>query len=262
LIRLFTSSFHCESDVRRKEYARALNNNLECSSIDELLIFDESGPELPENSKIVVRPIDRRPMYADYIAWINEVASSSDVSIVANADIFFDRQLELFNRWTLPSNVVLALSRWDIDDIGPPRLHDHNDSQDSWIFRGRVRQFISDYPVGVPRCDNRIVNELERAGYQVLNPAFSIQSYHVHSGERVAYRGGHHAGYVPPPYGYVWPTNLWSLHTTAAYNTRHRAEALRWRLDRRKWSSRLKLHLLRKATSILRRTSRPAAGTD
>ncbi len=262
MIRLFTSGFHCPNEARRAEYALAMRKNLECSSIGRVLVFDESESRLPQNAKLAVRSVDGRPTYADYAAWINELASANDISIVSNADIYFDRQLELFNRWELPSNVVLALSRWDIGDMAEAKLHDHNDSQDSWVFRGHVRAFDSDYPVGVPRCDNRLVSELRRAGYHVLNPAFSIRSHHVHSGERVAYGEGLHAGFVAPPYEYVWPTNLWSLPKTAAYNARHPGEALGWRADRRKWSARLKLHWFRKGMSIFRRTRRSAAGTD
>jgi hypothetical protein len=233
-----------------------MRRNVECASIDSILVFDEGSDSLPRgNAKVVVRSVTGRPTYADYFAWINEVAAPDDVSIVANADIYYDRQLELLKRWAFPANVALALSRWETTDDGRFLLRDHNDSQDTWIFRGRVRDVRANFPVGVPRCDNRIVSELRRAGYVVTNPSFTLRSHHVHAGDRESYGEGHLPGYVEPPYEYVWPTNLWSMPKTFLYNARHPGERLGWRVDRRRWSARLKLHWLSKGVSMLRGVS-------
>ena len=242
---------------RRREYEEAFRRNCECPEIDEILVFREGQPELPACSKLSVRDIGRRAEYRDYLDWVNELAQPDDISIIANADIYFDTQLALLRRHILAPTSVMALSRWERAASGDIFLHDHNDSQDAWVFRGPAREMCADFPVGVPRCDNRFVSELEKAGYNVINPSFSIRSYHVHAGQREAYPAGGDAGFVPPPYGYVWPHNLMPLHSTVLHNLHHPSEKLGWRFDKRRWSSRLKLHWFARALKFLGATSHP-----
>jgi len=252
LIRLFTSAFASQDSRRRKEYAEALLRNLACGAIDQVCIFDQQAGDLPrDNPKIVLRRVHRRPDYADYFAWMNEVAADDDISILANADIWFDEQLALFKNWLPSPNTAFALARWERDEAGHTRLRDRNDSQDAWIFRGPVRPVTSDFPPGVPGCDNRMANELAAAGYLVQNPSFSITSFHLHAGERGEYEGIGLEGRVAPPYAYVWPHNLWNLPRTVAHNILHPDVRVRWRFDRRLWSRRFKVHLFRKGLTLI-----------
>ena len=49
------------------------------------------------------------------------------------------------------------------------------------IFIGSIKHSLqADFPLGVPRCDNKLLFELQEAGYRILNPAFSIKAFHVH----------------------------------------------------------------------------------
>lgn len=247
MIRLFTSSFASPDPARRNEYAEAMRRNLACRAIDAVYVFDEGSPDLPKgNPKLTSRDVRQRPTYADYFAWINELAGPDDISILANADIYFDDQLALFTHWSPPAATVFALARWEPDADGRVSLRDRNDSQDAWIFRGPVRRFDSDFRVGVPGCDNRLASELERAGYQLRNPSFSLRSYHLHAGDRPPYIGEARVGGVSPPYGYVWPHNLWPLHKTLIHNLRHPSARAGWRIDRRLWKKRLKVHWIQK----------------
>ena len=252
MIRLFTSAFASHDDSRREEYAEALRRNLECDPIEAVCIFEEGTPDLPhENPRLFVRDARERPFYSDFFAWMNELAGPDDISILANADIHFDGQLALFGEWLQEPGDVLALARWEPDATGKIAIRDRNDSQDAWIFRGRIRDLDCDFPVGVPGCDNRLAIELARAGYRVLNPSFSIRSYHLHGGERAPWVGELRAGGVPPPYGYVWPHNLWPLHKTLLHNMRHPHARIGWRIDRRLWKRRLKVHWFSKGLAML-----------
>jgi len=248
LIRLFTTWYAEQNSLRASEYVECLQRNLACPSIDEVCVLAErSEPPVPAAVKLRIRLISRRPDYKDYFDWINALASPSDVSAIANADIFFDETVGVFELWPIPPRTVLALSRWDVSADGMTRLYDHNDSQDTWIFRGPIESVRGDFPTGVPRCDNRIAKELELAGYTVLNPSFSLRSFHLHAGSREAYGGQAEAHFVPPPYGYVWPHNLLPLHRTLLHNAIHSRQRLDWRFDRRLWSRRLRLHWIKKA---------------
>jgi hypothetical protein len=214
------------------EYAECLSRNLACDQIDEVCILVEGDCEATPNSgKIRLRQIPQRPLYATFFAWINEVANPGDISIVSNTDIWFDASIAVAAH-RIGHRECFALSRWDGET-----LYDHNDSQDCWVFRGPVK--------GV-RCDNRILYELQAAGYRVLNPAFSVQAQHVHSGIRHAYPGKNLPHFVPPPYRYLWPHNLLGPIATLWHNLWHPGQKLGWRFDRRKAARWFPVRVVRK----------------
>jgi hypothetical protein len=237
MIRLFSTIYAEKNPVRRAEYDECLRRNLACAEIDEVCLLAEGdGIALPESPKLRAGKIAKRPHYSDYFAWIEGVARPSDVSVIANADIYFDNQLGLFRIWDLPERTALALSRWDVEADGTASLFDRNDSQDTWICRGPLRGVNGDFPIGVPRCDNRILYELEEAGWRAANPSFSIRSYHLHEGKRAEYASGALPQFVAPPYRYLWPHNLWPLARTLRHNFLHPTRRVGWRLDRRRLS--------------------------
>jgi hypothetical protein len=245
--RLFTTAYPEENERRRSEYKQCLELNLANESIDEICILCEGDDEwLPKNEKIKIRRIFNRPSYQNYFDWISELTTGADISIIANSDIYFDQQLSLFSYWKIPSECVLVLARWDVTQSDKPTLVDRNDSQDAWVFKGPLRNVQADFPVGIPRCDNRFLHELKKAGYEVINPAFSVRAYHLHAGTRPEYQNENLEHFVEPPYAYLWPHNLWSLPRTVLHNLRHPDARLFWRLDRRKISSSLPVRTVRK----------------
>jgi len=228
MIRLFTTWYEDPRADRQKEYELCLSMNLECRAIDEVYLLVEGlTVMLPSSPKLNARHLDRRPTYDDFIRWINEIAGANDVSIIANTDIYFDDSVAAASL-ALPRDHVYALARWDGN-----KLFYRNDSQDAWIFRGEVRSIKGDYKVGVPRCDNRFIHELRTAGYHVRNPSFAIKAFHVHAGEPRLYEGGNEKSWVAPPYGYVWPHNLFSLRRTLLHNALHSGQNVPWRIDPR-----------------------------
>lgn len=234
MIRLFTSSYDELRENRVAEYLECIRRNVACEALAEICVMTEGrSAHLPANERIQIRPIGRRPKYEDFFSWINEVASADDVSIVANSDIWFDGSIAVASR-AIGERDCFALARWDDD-----RLFDRNDSQDCWVFKGCVTGVDGSFPVGVPRCDNRILYELGAAGFRVLNPAFSIVTHHVHEGLRTEYSLQTEGEFVDGPYRYLWPHNLWSLPRTLLHNTRSPAEPLLWRLDRRRMAATL-----------------------
>jgi hypothetical protein len=229
MLRLFTTFYEDARPERMEDYTRSARRNVLNESIDELCVMAEGDtPSLPTAAKVKLRKTPRRPTYADFFAWINEVVDVDDISIIANTDISFDTAIGVLNRGLGPSE-CFAVARWDGD-----RLFYRNDSQDWWAFRGIVKKINGGFELGAPRCDNRLMHELRIAGYQVLNPAFSIKAQHAHAGAREEYEVGQSTGYVQPPYEYLWPHNLWSLPRTLIHNSRRPSERVRWRFDRRR----------------------------
>lgn len=238
MIRLFTTAYPETNKRRIADYNEALRRNLALAEIDEVCLLAEGeNLALPDSPKLRVQTIPKRPLYEQYFAWTEKLAQPQDISIIANSDIYFDRQLGLFKVWELPERTVMALSRWNIFENGIPTLFDRNDSQDTWIFRGPVRGVHGDFPIGVPRCDNRILHELHQAGYRVINPSFSIRTFHLHAAGGNDYTGPVLAHHVKPPYRYLFPHNLWSGPRTLWHNLWHRKCPIEWRLDGR-WLAR------------------------
>lgn len=257
MIRLFTSFYPEQNPERLRELTIALERNCGLPEMDSVCVFLEGiGHPLAESSQLSVRAITSRPKYTDFFGWANELISTdNDVSIIANSDIYFDSTLGVLGNW-LRWNQCVALSRWDLQADGSSRLFDRNDSQDAWIFRGKIRPMNADFCVGIPRCDNRILYELRAAGYEVINPAFSVKAYHLHAGERGEYPSKIQGLHVDPPYNYLWPHNLKSLPATLLHNLRHPDSKLGWRIDWRKLQRTLPWRAVDKLKRLAARTER------
>jgi hypothetical protein len=228
VIRLFSSWYDEPNELRRAEYLACLCANLDCKAIDSIHLLVEGGEQaLPDSAKIERRAIQVRPLYSDFGKWIGELAAADDISIIANSDIAFDESISLAEM-TLGRDECYALARWEGKD-----LFDRNDSQDAWVFRGKLRPMRNDFPVGVPRCDNRLLHELRSAGYRVRNPAYAIKGTHVHAGQRTEYATGGESSWVAPPYEYLWPHNLLPLPKILLHNAAHPRSTIAWRIDPR-----------------------------
>lgn len=235
MIRIFTSLYPESNPIRSREIQECLRRNLEQAAITEVCLLLEGNVTSPfQSKKLHTRKILHRPQYEDFFNWANErTQSDEDVSVICNSDICFDSYLQTLSV-CLQANQCAALSRWEVDSGGVLRLFDRNDSQDVWVFRGNIRPVISDFLIGVPRCDNRMLHELRATGYEVINPAFSVRTYHLHAGERTEYPAVINGPYVQGPYEYLWPHNLMSLPATMLHRLRHPEEKLDWRIDWRK----------------------------
>ncbi len=210
-IRLFTTIYRETTEQRRREYAYCLQKNLDCKAISQICILDENYGELPSHWKIATRIVSIRPTYHDFFEWINTSALQDDFSIIANTDIELDDTIEIIQRfdWRNPK-LCLALSRWDIDEHGRATLFEHGDSQDAWIFKGKIEGVNGNFPLGVYDCDNKIAWELEQAGYRVINPCYAVRIYHHHQCGYRSYEVTKPPDYgIRPPFRYVEPDNCW-----------------------------------------------------
>lgn len=255
MVRLLQSWYSESHPQRAEELNTCLANNLALECVDEVCLLLERGamPALT-HPKLRLRATRSRPTYRDFFLWANEMCSSShDVTVVANSDLYFDQTLTLLEEMLQPEQCA-AISRWDVISNGTAVLFDRNDSQDAWCFRGQIRPIVCDFCVGIPRCDNRILFELRQAGYQVINPAFSVRAFHLHAGQRNEYPGQIQGPHVPPPYAYLYPHNLLTLPQMLLYNLKHPHCRIGWRPDWRllqRWSP---LSLTRRlAKRVLRR---------
>ena len=177
MIRLFINKYTDKNPARNKELEKCFAFNQDLFGPENVITFNSRLP------------------FSDFFAMINLVAQKDDISIIANSDIYFDT---LYGIGNLKENEVYALSRWDRN-----LLYDREDSQDAWVFRGRIKPVPDcDFGLGIPGCDNAIAERLQRAGYTVLNPSKSIKAIHLHSSNIRNYDS---RTTVPKPYLLIKP---------------------------------------------------------
>jgi hypothetical protein len=151
------------------------------------------------------------------------------------------------------ANACLALSRWDVGEDGKAVLFERGDSQDTWVFRGHVREANGDFPLGAWDCDNKIAWELERAGFEVRNPALSLRTYHIHHCGYRSYEEDPPDFGICPPFRYVTPETFGSLWT--CYRLYHQAQMpyFPWMLTRSKVARFRPINLMLRALNKARR---------
>jgi hypothetical protein len=181
--------------ARQKELDFCLKKNLSNRLIDRVVAICDAEIEVPYHRKLTVINIGRRQRFDDLFNITSDI-NPDGINIATNADIYFleeDVKKIISVDYT---NTVLALSRWDVTIGGLVETHyDHIDSQDSWIWKGRINVF-GNFELGRAGCDNRIAYEIGKV-YNIVNPSKSIKSYHFHLSEIRNYKP---KDAVPPPY--------------------------------------------------------------
>lgn len=195
---LYTSYYKDKSEVRQKELDLCLEMNIKNPLIDHIFLIvegDIEGFPILKNNKIT--PVQKqRPTFQMFFDMANSFSKENDISIIANSDIFYDETLSLLDNFNF-NNSCIALSRYHYQKDGTIKLHNEKWSQDTWIFKGKIKPLkFANFFMGVRGCDNRISYELKMAGYKVVNPAFSLKSIHYHPSDLHNY--GNH--FVPKPY--------------------------------------------------------------
>lgn len=235
MVRLYTTFYPEQNPIRNTEIQTALHINILLPEIDRLYILNE-GADVSElsNRKTEIISIKCRPTYQDFFNLINKVSQNKDINIIANTDIYFDKNIKVLENISL-KDTCLALSRWNEQLNDSVKLFNRNDSQDAWVFKGKIKENVyADFPMGIPFCDNRILYELQQAGYHVLNPSFSIKSYHLHAGVREEYDKSKLKLFVDPPYRYKYPHNMFGLPRTIYFNLTHLQKLAPYRYDIKK----------------------------
>jgi len=160
MINLFINYFNHPNPIRQSEIKECLSKNL-------------------KNPNLTIYIIDGRPNYCDFFKKINEITTKNDINIIANADIYFDKTIKLVKN--IKENECYALCRWNVLKNRDVVFYNHIDSQDVWIFRGKIKEVHNaDFPLGKMGCDNAIADRLSNAGYTMLSPSEQIKTYHLH----------------------------------------------------------------------------------
>jgi hypothetical protein len=157
-------------------------------------LLDETNDNIYHDKLITIKQ-HIRPTYSDIFSIINNISNEDDINVLSNSDIYFDDTVKLLNCIRL--NECYALSRYENNTI----LINGYGSQDTWVFKGKIKNINANFFLGVPGCDNRIAYEIQQVGYNVMNPSLSIKTHHVHKSCRNWSSGD--ANTISPPYLYV-----------------------------------------------------------
>jgi hypothetical protein len=189
----FLTQFYRPDKARReREIKRCLEENVKCSFIDKIVLLNEkdfssSFPSDPKK-KIEQVVIGKRLTYALVLQWFQANAPPNTICVFANSDIYLDSSAR--HLWSMDlQDRFLTLLRWDVQEDGSPAklFGPRPDSQDTWIFwsdslKARTFNWADlDFPFGKAGCDNAINVEMLRKKFLIVNPAYSIKTYHVHS---------------------------------------------------------------------------------
>ena len=234
-IQLYTTYYNEKNELRKNGLLACVKNNAQNPFINSVTVLNEGDDLSSLSEKIVNRSVTKRPTYNDFIQITKQNSQEDTIHIIANTDIYFDRNIGVL--WHLDlKNTCITLARWDTTESEKPILYNHNDSQDVWIFKGAIKSALNaDFPLGVPRCDNRFLFEIEQSGYKVLNPSFSIRAFHMHKGQReVIYSESDNTYKIEAPYRFKYPHNWFGLWQTLLFNATHTTKLAPYRYDIKK----------------------------
>lgn len=186
---LFQQYFRHTSNRRSREIFTCLEKNVASPYIDNILLLNEKEyAEIPSSPKIQTILLNHRLTYFDVLTHARRLLPPGAFLIFSNSDIYFDDTLShLWRISLLEKKLFLALLRWEDDKNAEPHIFGPRaDSQDSWILsRDSLTFDITEeefgFPFGKAGCDNAISLIMLRKRFLVVNPAYSIKTYHIHS---------------------------------------------------------------------------------
>lgn len=187
-IHLCTPYFRSSDKERQAEFDECLKGNLDNPYIDRVTVFIDDGVEPPfRHAKLRIVEIPGRLTYKDWLDFALE-EPEPHISVLGNTDILFDETVSRLGAVFSRGNRFVALSRHErIGDALQPHP-DPKWSQDVWAVRsddaiGEAFRRAVDFPLGVPRCDNKIVYEAAIHGFDLINPFPAVRAIHLHESQ-------------------------------------------------------------------------------
>ncbi len=189
---LYVPYFRAASPRRQAELDLCIKKNLEIDALSTIYLIIDDGAEPPvKNSKLKIISVKSRPTYQHWVEYSYRNDPNA-ISLLANADIYFDDGFKyLVNALSEPQS-FLALTRYDTKEgklIPHPNPHW---SQDVWglntsspLNSELYREL--DFMLGVPRCDNKVAYVFSVYGWRILNPMQQVVTVHVHESEERTY---------------------------------------------------------------------------
>jgi len=192
VISVFFPYYQCGDKERQKEIDLCLTKNAENALIDNLFVVIDDGCDCPvESNNIRVININTRLTYKKWLEMTAQYCTSG-ITVLCNSDIYFDESLQCIHEVLKEEKSFIALSRWELLGDSTSKHPNPHWSQDTWAMN--VGEELSptfmhqlDFPMGVPRCDNKIAYLFAVQGWKVFNPVDFLKSIHAHESEMRTY---------------------------------------------------------------------------
>jgi hypothetical protein len=192
MINVFFPYYQCGDVNRQLEIDLCLQKNIDNNQIDKLFIMIDDGSEITCNdNKISIVRLEKRPTYKFWLDKTKELGLKG-ISILCNSDIYFDNSIIEAKKVMCKSQSFIALSRWELLDNETSMHPNPHWSQDVWAVRcdddySNEMLHLLEFPMGVPRCDNKIAYLFAIYGWKVFNPCAVLKSIHVHETQMRTY---------------------------------------------------------------------------
>ena len=192
MISVFFPYYQCGDSERQSEIDLCLKQNAEHPDIKNLFVVIDDGCECPViTTNIKVIHVDRRLTYKYWIE-LTEQYLDDGISVLCNSDIYFDDSISKIMSVLEKPKSFMALSRWELLGNTTEKHPNPHWSQDTWAVRVGEEfspsfRHLLDFPMGVPRCDNKIAYLFAVQGWQVFNPVEHVKSIHAHETQMRTY---------------------------------------------------------------------------
>lgn len=187
---LIQQYYRPDNTKRAREIKKCLEENIRCPFVDKIVLLNEGdySADYLGNPKIQQKVVGKRLTYEMVIREIYENVPEGVIVVFSNSDIYLNETTKLL--WSLSlEDKFLSLLRWDCpaDANEPSKMFGpRDDSQDTWVLSSssvKSRTWKWDdlsFPFGKNGCDNAINVEMLRQKFLISNPAYSIQTQHLH----------------------------------------------------------------------------------
>ena len=192
MISVFFPYYQCGDADRQKEIDLCLRQNSDNPHIDKLIVVIDDGCDVPFSSNnMTVLHVEKRMTYKYWVELTNQYCSHG-ITVLCNSDIYFDDSVIKLKEALVKPKSFLALSRWELLSGDTDRHPNPHWSQDTWAMN--VGEEISksflhqlEFPMGVPRCDNKVAYLFAVHGWSIHNPVDFVKSIHAHETQMRTY---------------------------------------------------------------------------
>jgi len=207
MVNLFINYYIDKNKERHLELMQCFLKNRLNNSIDKMYVFIDIETPAKKVERVIFIDINSRPTFSDFFELINRVSIEGDINIIANSDIYFDEENIELIKSNIKENECYALARWDIQHDGSTKLFNRPDTNDVWVFKGKIKPVpdCENIFLGKCGCDNAIAERIQRAGYVVKNPCLDIKTFHLHLTQ---IRNYDRKDTTPKPYLLIHPHKL------------------------------------------------------
>lgn len=188
-IRLYCPYYHDVDPIRRSEIDQCLQNNINNSAFEKIILFVDSLEQYSylesERVALALTP-ERMPTHNDFLEHANATGEKF-ILVMANGDICFDESIEITKKLANLSNHVWCLSRREGSKESHPLYTEHYQSSDVWIMLAPTLQIREKIQVGKLHCESFFLNSLSKTGYSLQNVSLDINCFHLHASQKRNY---------------------------------------------------------------------------